>query len=81
MLLTYKHVNQSERYQIHALMKTGHYQSQIAKVLVRNKSTISRELSRNAGSWAYRPRQACVMSAHRAQNSGSADTVPARMNV
>jgi IS30 family transposase len=75
LLMTYKHLSQAERYQIHALMKAGHDQSQIAKVLERNKSTISRELSRNTGSRGYRPKQACEMSADRAQNSRNASTV------
>jgi IS30 family transposase len=77
LLMTYKHLSQAERYQIHALMKAGHDQSQIAKVLDRNKSTISRELSRNTGSRGYRPKQACEMSADRAQNSRNASTVAA----
>ena len=37
--MTYKHHSQAERYQIHALMKAEHDQSEIAKVLDRNKST------------------------------------------
>jgi len=73
--MTYKHLSQAERYQIHALMKAGHDQSQIAKVLDRNKSTISRELSRNTGSRGYRPKQACEISADRSQNSRNASTV------
>jgi len=80
LLETYKHISQAERYQIHALMKAGHNQSQIAKVLDRSKSTISRELSRNTGSRGYRPKQACEMSADRAQNSRNANTVPAWVN-
>jgi IS30 family transposase len=80
LLMTYKHLSQAERYQIHALMKAGHNQSQIAKVLDRSKSTISRELSRNTGSRGYRPKQACEMSADRAQNSRNANTVPAWVN-
>jgi IS30 family transposase len=75
LLMTYKHLSQAERYQIHALMKAGHDQSQIAKVLDRNKSTISRELSRNTGSRGYRPKQACEMSTYRSQNSRNASTV------
>ena len=73
--MTYKHLSQAERYQIHALMKAGHDQSQIAKLLDRHKSTISRELSRNTGSRGYRPKQACEMSADRAQHSRNAPTV------
>ena len=75
LLMTYKHLSQAERYQIHALMKAGHDQSQIAKLLDRHKSTISRELSRNTGSRGYRPKQACEMSADRAQHSRNAPTV------
>ena len=73
--MTDKHSSQAERYQIHALMKAGHDQSQIAKLLDRHKSTISRELSRNTGSRGYRPKQACEMSADRAQHSRNAPTV------
>jgi IS30 family transposase len=80
LLMTYKHISQAERYQIHALMKAEHNQSQIAKVLERSKSTISRELSRNTGSLGYWPKQACEMSADRAQNSRNANTVPAWVN-
>jgi IS30 family transposase len=75
LLMTYKHLSQAERYQIHALIKAGHDQSQIAKLLDRHKSTISRELSRNTGSRGYRPKQACEMSADRAQHSRNAPTV------
>jgi len=73
--MTYNHLSQAERYQIHALMKVGHDQSQISKLLDRHKSTISRELTRNTGSRGYRPKQACEMSADRAQNSRNANTV------
>jgi IS30 family transposase len=69
LLMTYKHLSQAERYQIQALMKAGHEQSQIAKVLDRHKSTISRELSRNTGSRGYRPKQACEISASSAEQS------------
>ena len=40
----YTQLTQEERYQIYALMKAGHNQSEIAAVLGRDKSTISREL-------------------------------------
>ena len=75
LLMNYKHLSQAERYQIHALMKAGHDQSEIAKLLDRHKSTISRELSRNTGSRGYRPKQACEMSADRGQNSRNANAV------
>ena len=76
LLMTYKHLSQAERYQIYALMKAGHDQSQIAKLLDRHKSTINREVRRNSGSRGYRPKQACEKSAGRAQNSRNASTLP-----
>ena len=51
-------LTQEERYQIVALLKMGHYQSEIATVLKRHKSTISREFGRNRGLRGYRPKQA-----------------------
>jgi IS30 family transposase len=56
LLMKYKHLSQAERYQICALMKAGHNQSQIAKLLDRHKSTISRELIRYIGSRGYLPK-------------------------
>jgi IS30 family transposase len=53
LLMKYKHLSQAERYQIYALMKAGHDQTQIAKLLDRHKSTISRELIRNTSSRGY----------------------------
>jgi IS30 family transposase len=75
LLMKYKHLSQAERYQIYSLMKAGHDQTQIAKLLDRHKSTISQELIRNTGSRGYRPKQACEFSAERAQNSRNAPTV------
>ena len=43
--MTYQHLSQEERYQIYILMKDGKTQSQIATLLIRHKSTISRELA------------------------------------
>ena len=54
----YFQLTQGQRYQIEALVKTGHNQTMIAKVLTVNKSTISRELKRNRGLRGYRPKQA-----------------------
>jgi len=66
---SYTHLAQEERYQIHALMKAGHKQSEIAAVIGRNPSTVGRELSRNRGYRGYRPRQAHVMATARAKAS------------
>ena len=41
--MTYTHLTQDERYQIAILNKAGHDQSDIARVMNRNKSTISRD--------------------------------------
>ncbi len=56
--MNYKHLSQIERYQIYSLMKARHTVTVIAQLLGRNKSTISRELRRNAGFRGYRPKQA-----------------------
>jgi IS30 family transposase len=50
-------LTQEERYQIESLLKMGHDQSEIAVVLKRHKSTISREVRRNCGLRGYRPKQ------------------------
>ena len=54
----YAQLTQGQRYQIEALLKTGHNQTMLAKVLSVHKSTISRELKRNHGLRGYRPKQA-----------------------
>jgi len=54
----YTQLTQEERYQIHILKKAGYTQSEMAEMLGRHKSTISRELCRNTGLSGYRPKQA-----------------------
>lgn len=54
----YAQLTQGQRYQIEALLKTGHNQTMIANVLSVHKSTISREIRRNHGLRGYRPKQA-----------------------
>ena len=49
--------------------------TQIADLLGRSKSTISRELQRKSGSRGYRPKQACELSRERAQGSRNAAVV------
>jgi IS30 family transposase len=63
--MRYTHLTQDERYQIHILRKAGHDQSEIARVMERDKSTISRELKRNCGQRGYRPKQAQALSVAR----------------
>ena len=57
---TYTQLTREERYQIYVLKQAGHQQNEIAKMLDRHKSTISRELRRNRGLRGYRPKQACL---------------------
>jgi IS30 family transposase len=54
----YKQLTQEQRYQIFALLKAGHGQSEIAHNIRVHKSTISRGLRRNRGQRGYRPQQA-----------------------
>ena len=63
--MNYTHITREERYQIYALKKAGLKQYEIAKVLKRSESTISRELSRNCGRRGYRPKQAHSKSMER----------------
>lgn len=56
--MSYYQLTENERYQIYALNKAGQSQQQIAELLERSASTISRELKRNKGRRGYRPRQA-----------------------
>jgi IS30 family transposase len=73
--MNYKHLSQIERYQIHSLMKALHPITQIAELLGRHKSTISRELRRNAGFRGYRPKQACELALKRSESSRNARTI------
>ena len=58
-------------------MKDGKTQSQIAKLLNRHKSTISREIGRNTGNRGYRPRQACLLAKGRSLGSRNATQITA----
>lgn len=63
--MNYQHITENERYQICALRKAEHTISDIARLMNRHKSTISRELRRNCGSRAYRPQQANRLAVER----------------
>ncbi len=72
--MNYTHLTREERYQIYALKKAGHKQNEIAELLERSKSTISRELARNRGGRGYRPKQAqCMAEERRAMNARTID--------
>ena len=64
----YKHLTQEQRYQISGLKKAGYLQSAIAHELGVHKSTISRELRRNAGKRGYQPKQAQLFSKEKRKN-------------
>ena len=67
--MNYKQLTQEERYQIYALNKAGMTQKEIADVLTRSPSSISRELKRNRGHKGYRPKQANELALHRRRSS------------
>ncbi len=51
----YKHLSETERLKIYALLFEGYSLQKIAESISRHKSTIYRELSRNCGKIGYRP--------------------------
>jgi IS30 family transposase len=63
--MSYKQLTQEERYQIYALLKAQHNQKEVAEILGRSESTISREIKRNRGLKGYRPKQANGLSKQR----------------
>lgn len=73
----YKHLSREERYQIHSLMKAGHTPTQIAQLLGRHRSTISREFKRGRGQRGYRAEQACLKAQERARGSRNARRIEA----
>ncbi len=75
----YKHLSREERYQIHSLLKANQTISEIARLLGRHRSTISRELSRGRGQRGYRAEQACCKAAERAQSSRNARRIDAKV--
>jgi IS30 family transposase len=75
--LAHKHLTQQNRYHIYALKKAGNNNSEIAKDLGVDKSTISRELSRNSGQKGYRPAQANDLACLRKENAST----PSKMTV
>jgi len=72
----YKHLSREERYQIYSLVKAKQTISEIARLLGRHRSTISRELSRGRGQRGYRAEQACNKAKKRSLGSRNAKRVP-----
>ena len=52
--MSYTQLTEVERYQIWSFLTAGYTKQQIAKVLGRHPSTISREIARNTGLRGYR---------------------------
>jgi hypothetical protein len=74
----YTQLTQEERYQIEALLKMGHHQSEIAVVLKRDKSTISREV-RPTGVFAATTRSGAAPGPPRDQ--GQAEDCPRNLGM
>ena len=72
----YTQLTQEQRYQIYALMKAGHNQTETARILEVHKSTISRELRRNRGLCGYRPQQAERLAVTRRQGKAKVRIQP-----
>ena len=71
----YKHLSREERYQIYSLIKARHTLTEIARLLGRHRSTISREINRGRGGRGYRAEQACNKAHERSQGSRNARRV------
>ncbi len=58
-----------QRYQIYALLKAGHCQTEIACFIRVYESTVSREPKWNSGQKGYRPKQAHTITADNGKKS------------
>ena len=76
--MTYQQLTQDERYQIQALHNCGQSKGQIGKQLRRDKSTIGRELNRNASPEGYLAAHAQQLAQTRAQSCRNANTITAQ---
>lgn len=61
----YIQLTEEQRYQIYAYKKAGYNQSETARLIGVDKSTLSRELKRNRGLRDYRPKQAHQLAQQR----------------
>ena len=75
----YQHLSREERYQIYSLRLAKQTISEIARLLGRHRSTISRELGRGRGLRGYRAEQACSKASERAKKSRNARRVDAKV--
>ncbi len=74
---TYKQLTREQRYQIKALLDIGQKQAVISRAIGVHKSTIQREMKRNAGLRGYRPKQAHELSLSRRKGKSKARIAPA----
>lgn len=72
----YTHLTQDERYQIAILLKAGKRQSEIAVLMNRHPSSISRELRRNCSQRGYRPKRAEALSLARMRACDNSRRIP-----
>jgi len=70
--MNYTQLTENERYQIYTMNKAGHAQIDIAHILNRSPSTISRELRRNHGLRGCRQGQAQRISDERRRDARKA---------
>ena len=70
--MNYKQLTENERYQIDAMNKAEHSRKEIAELLNRSASTISRALRRNRGLRGYRPAEAQRLSQARRREAHKA---------
>ena len=77
--MNYKQLTQAERYQIYALLKAKHSQKEIAEILERCPSSISREIRRNKGLRGYRPKQAHRLAEQRRQSATKSVKITAQV--
>lgn len=73
--MSYTHLTREERYQIHALREQGVSIAAIARQLARHRSTIERELRRNASEHRYEPDQAHTRAKARLSGPVNARTI------
>jgi IS30 family transposase len=74
--MNYTQLTREQRYQIKALLDTGHSRTETAQQLEVNKSTISREIRRNRGKRGYRPKQAHEMALKRRKEKAQTKISP-----
>jgi IS30 family transposase len=77
--MNYQQLTQEQRYQIYALKKANHNQTEMASIIGVHKSTIGREMHRNRGARGYRPKQAHETASARKQSQRS--TAATRLTV